>query len=187
MKHDTKNQTPAQRITNPVWLRQQITKLVADCEESITEDQALADKARDDVRRSRYAASVDCHRHWKRQLERILTGKTSVDSDMQVLYSLADRLVNGDAAVKPRIRLVVERADGRRSEIETGDQVTQDMLDVAEDLLHTLTTGDRPPLKGLYELCAKAFGTTRDDAKERILAAAYGMDAKTFDERMRLA
>jgi len=89
--------------------------------------------------------------------------------------------------VKPRIHLVVERADGRRSEIETGAQVTADMLDVAEDLLHTLTTGDRPPLKGFYELCAKAFGTTREDAKERIAAAAYGMDAKTFDKKMRLA
>jgi hypothetical protein len=89
--------------------------------------------------------------------------------------------------VKPRIHLVVERADGRRSEIETGAQVTDDMLAVAEDLLHTLTTGDRPPLKGLYELCAKAFGTTRDDAKDRLLAAMYGMDKKAFDERMRLA
>ena len=89
--------------------------------------------------------------------------------------------------MKPRIHLVVERANGRRSEIDTGGQVTQDMLDVAEDLLHTITTGDRPPLKGLYELCAKAFGTTRDDAKERLLAAMYGMDKKAFDERMRLA
>ena len=77
--------------------------------------------------------------------------------------------------MKPRIHLVVERADGRRSEIETGDQVTEDMLTVAEDLLHTLTTGDRPPLRGLYELCAKAFGTTREDAKARLIAAMYGM------------
>ncbi len=89
--------------------------------------------------------------------------------------------------MKPRIHLVVERADGRRSEIETGAQVTEDMLNVAEDLLHTLTTGDRPPLKGLYELCAKAFGTTRDDAKDRLLAAMSGMEKKAFDERMRLA
>jgi hypothetical protein len=82
----TKNQTPAQRITNPVWLRQQIAQLVADCKENITEDQALADKERDDVRRARYAASVDCHRHWKRQLERVLTGKTSTED-------LADTLI----------------------------------------------------------------------------------------------
>ena len=89
--------------------------------------------------------------------------------------------------MKPRIHLVIERTDGRRSEIETGNHVTRDMLDVAEDLLHTLTTGDRSPLKGLYELCAKAFGTTRDDAKDRLLAAMYGMDKKVFDKRLRLA
>ena len=89
--------------------------------------------------------------------------------------------------MKPRIHLIVERADGRRSEIETGTQVTDDMLAVAEDLLHTLTTGERPPLKGLYELCAKAFGTTRDDAKDRLIAAMYGMDKVAFDKKMRLA
>jgi hypothetical protein len=87
----------------------------------------------------------------------------------------------------PRIHLVVERTDGSRSELEAVAQVTEDMLAVAEDLLVTLTTGNRPPLKGFYELCAKAFGTTREDAKERITAACYGMDAKTFDKKMRLA
>ena len=88
--------------------------------------------------------------------------------------------------MKPRIHLVIEREDGRRSEITTGAQVTDDMLAVAEDLLHTLTTGDRPPLRGLYELCAKAFGTTREDAKERLFAAAYGMDKTLFDGKQRL-
>lgn len=82
----TKNQTPAQRVTNPVWLRQQIAELVVDCEETIAEDQALVAKERDDVRRARYAASVDCHRHWKKQLERILAGKTDVEA-------LADTLI----------------------------------------------------------------------------------------------
>ena len=82
----TKNQTPAQRITNPVWIRQQITKLVAACEENITEDQELANKAPDDVRRARYLASVDCYQHCKQQLERILTGKTALED-------LADTLI----------------------------------------------------------------------------------------------
>jgi hypothetical protein len=82
----TKNQTPAQRITNPVWLRQQITTLVAKCAESIAEYQALAYKERDDVRRARYLTSVDCHRHWKREFERILAGKTSIEA-------LADTLI----------------------------------------------------------------------------------------------
>ena len=90
--------------------------------------------------------------------------------------------------MRPRIHLVVERADYRRSDAEiVGDSVTPAMHDAAEDLLHTLTTGERPPPKGLYDLCAMAFGTTREDAKERVLAAAYGMDKKAFDERLRRA
>ena len=90
--------------------------------------------------------------------------------------------------MKSRIHLILERPDGRYSNIDVvGDRVTADMLAVAEDLVTTLTSGDRPPLKGLYELCAKAFGTTRDDAKERLLAALYDMDKKTFDDRSRSA
>lgn len=77
--------------------------------------------------------------------------------------------------MKPRIYLVVEREDGRCSEIENGASITPAMMNAAEDLLETLTTGERPPLKGLYDLCAKAFNTSRDDAKERIVAAMYGM------------
>jgi hypothetical protein len=78
--------------------------------------------------------------------------------------------------MKSRIYLVIARPDGRESvaEIE-GDPITEPMRDAAEDLLETLTTGERPPLKGLYDLCAQAFNTSRDDAKERIAAAAYGM------------
>jgi hypothetical protein len=77
--------------------------------------------------------------------------------------------------VKPRIHLAVDRADGRRSNVEIdGAPVTTEMLDAAEDLLHTLTTGERPPPRGLYELCSLAFGTTREDAKRRLTGAAYG-------------
>ena len=85
--------------------------------------------------------------------------------------------------MKIRIHLVVERDDGRRSEIESGASVTPEMLDAAEDLLETLTTGERPPLKGLYDLCAKAFSTSRDDAKERIVAAAYGMSETKIEAK----
>jgi hypothetical protein len=82
--------------------------------------------------------------------------------------------------MKPRIRLLIERPDGRRSEAEIeGAPITSDMLDSAEDLLHTLTTGERPIIKNLYEVVAQAFGTTREDAKERIIAATYG--AKKLD------
>ena len=70
-----KPQTPAQRVANPVWLRDQIGKLVKDCDENIAEDQALADNARDDER-DKYLARVESHRHWKSNLERILRGKT---------------------------------------------------------------------------------------------------------------
>jgi len=83
--------------------------------------------------------------------------------------------------VKPRIHLVLERATGRCSNIEIGgNPVTDDMLAAAEDLLQTLTTGERPPPKGLYELCALAFGTTREDAKRRLTGAAYGRPGKAL-------
>ena len=82
-----------------------------------------------------------------------------------------------------RIHLVVERPDGTRTEREVVAQVTEDMLAVAEDLLVTLTTGARPPLKGLYDLCARAFSTSRDDAKERILAASYDMSPAKIEAK----
>jgi hypothetical protein len=90
--------------------------------------------------------------------------------------------------VKPRIYLVIERSDGREATAEIeGDPITTPMVEAAEDLLETLTTGERPPLRGLYDLCAAAFGTTREDAKERLTAAAFGMSKKKFDENNRLA
>lgn len=87
---------------------------------------------------------------------------------------------------RPKIHLVVDRPNGRRSVIEVvGEHVTADMLAVAEDLLYALTTGERPPPKGLYEAVAKAFGTTRADAKKRLGAAMFGMSKKKFDEKER--
>jgi len=80
--------------------------------------------------------------------------------------------------VKPRLHLIIERPDGHRSEAEIeGPKVTSAMLDSAEDLLHTLTTGERPVIKNLYDLVARAFGTTPKEAKERLTAAAYGWSA----------
>jgi hypothetical protein len=70
-----KQQTPAQRVANPVWLRDQITQLVKNCNENISVDQKLADKARDD-KRDMYLSRVESHRYWKRSLERILRGRT---------------------------------------------------------------------------------------------------------------
>jgi hypothetical protein len=71
-----KQQTPAQRVANPVWLRSQIARLVADCDNNIAEDQRLADNSRD-ISRARYLARVDSYRHWKQQLQCILRGKTA--------------------------------------------------------------------------------------------------------------
>ena len=86
--------------------------------------------------------------------------------------------------MKPRIHLVVERPDGRRSDIKiSGDPVTTEMIDSAEDLVHTLTTGERPPIKGLYDLCATAFGTTRENAKKRLIGAIYGKKGSVSDLR----
>lgn len=86
-----------------------------------------------------------------------------------------------------KILLVITRSDGTESRAEgvaaKGDQLTEPMVHAAEDLLHTLTTGERPIVKNFYELCAKAFGTTRDDAKERVIAAAYGMSAPRIEAR----
>lgn len=73
-----KHQTPAQRVTNPVWLRAQIERIVGACDARIEEAEALADKAYGD-HRNMYLARVESHQHWKQQLERVLRGKTLVE------------------------------------------------------------------------------------------------------------
>lgn len=89
---------------------------------------------------------------------------------------------------KTRIQLVFERHDGHRSEAEiAGEKVTSDMRDAAEDLLHTLTTGERPAIGNLYDLVAQAFNTTREDAKTRITAAAFGMSPLKIDGQSRIS
>lgn len=90
--------------------------------------------------------------------------------------------------MNPRICLVIERVDGRQSEAQIeGSKITSDMLDAAEDLLHTLTTGERPVVQNLYDLVARAFGTTREKAKKRIIAAAYGMPAQMIESCLRIS
>ena len=79
MKVKDKHQTPAQRVANPVWLRDQIRKLVKDCDSNIKEDLARADQTYGDLSQG-YRASVSSTRHWKRQLERILRGKTFMEA-----------------------------------------------------------------------------------------------------------
>jgi len=80
--------------------------------------------------------------------------------------------------VKSHIHLTLARPNGRDSNAKiSGKHVTPVMLDAAEDLLHALTTGERLLPKDLYDACANAFGTTRDDAKKRLTAAMYGAKA----------
>jgi hypothetical protein len=81
--------------------------------------------------------------------------------------------------VRPQISLVLVRPDSAPDRTPSnlqigGNRVTAVMLDAAEDLLHTLTTGERTLPSDLYEVVARAFGVTRDDAKSRLLRAAYG-------------
>lgn len=70
-----KRQTPAQRVTNPVWLRDQIQQLIKDCGNNIKTDLELAGQTYGDTSQG-YRASVSSTRHLKSQLERILRGKT---------------------------------------------------------------------------------------------------------------
>lgn len=80
--------------------------------------------------------------------------------------------------MKPRIRLIVDHAEGHCTEVEIeGPKVTEAMLDSAEDLVQTLTTGERPAVKHLYDLVACAFNTSPEDAKARLTASAYGMSS----------
>jgi hypothetical protein len=81
--------------------------------------------------------------------------------------------------MKPQIRLVLVRPnsppDSPPASVQIGgNRVTPAILEAAEDLLHTLNTGERKLLKDLYEVVARAFDTTRDDARGRILLATYG-------------
>jgi hypothetical protein len=70
-----KLQTPAQRVANAVWLRDQIARLITSCDERIEEDERLAAWARGDEG-ALVRARIEFHEHWRRQLQRILRGKT---------------------------------------------------------------------------------------------------------------
>ena len=81
----------------------------------------------------------------------------------------------GQAPDQPRPRAPGSLPDSAPSSIQIGgNRVTAVMLEAAEDLLHTLTTGERTLPSDLYEVIARAFSVTRDDAKERLLLSIYG-------------
>jgi hypothetical protein len=85
-----KQQTPAQRLANPVWLRAQIKDLIHNCDMHIKEDLKLAAQTYDDVS-AQYRASVVSHRHWKRQLERVLRGETLTEKLIQSWEKLTSK------------------------------------------------------------------------------------------------
>jgi len=74
-----KTQTPAQRVANPVWLRDQLRQLARDCDATIEEDQKLAAETRDDDRRKIFFDRIESNRYWKRQFERVLRGQTHIE------------------------------------------------------------------------------------------------------------
>lgn len=74
-----KPQSHAQRVTNPVWLRKQLEQLVKECDSAIEQEQSFVELARTAEESAQFSARVSSHRHWKRQLERVLRGKTSAE------------------------------------------------------------------------------------------------------------
>ena len=73
------------------------------------------------------------------------------------------------------IKLIVSRPDGHRSTATiAGDNVTPPMIDAADDLLATVTTGERSLPKDLYDAMGTAFGVSRAKAKLQFLRALYG-------------
>jgi hypothetical protein len=116
--------------------------------------------------------------HWDDQKREVIVVSTGAPDTEQEVDEVSE------TPIAAHVHLSLQRPDGRLSEITTAlNGVTQDMLEAAEDLLQTLITGERPPPKGLYDLCASAFGMPRDEAKERLLAAAYGQGKAAFDVR----
>jgi len=75
-----KQLTSGQRLSNPAWLRDQLREMLKDCDDNIIEDEDRAQKARDEVMRARYEASADCQRHFRKQISRILVGKTAFEA-----------------------------------------------------------------------------------------------------------
>jgi hypothetical protein len=70
-----KPQTPFQRVTNPVWLRDQIQQLIKYCDEAVEEDLERHRQTRGDASQQ-YRMRAAITRQWKTHLERVLRGKT---------------------------------------------------------------------------------------------------------------
>jgi hypothetical protein len=120
--------------------------------------------------------------HWDAEKREVVVVSTTADKSAETNET------ETQLPPLPLIRLRILPPDGIGSETEVaGEWVTSAMLDAAEDLHHTLTTGERPAIKNLYDLVARAFGTTHEDAKERMAAAAYGMSSQRIEQRQRVS
>jgi hypothetical protein len=54
------------------------------------------------------------------------------------------------------------------------------MPETAESQEQPLMTDESRLPDGLYDLCALAFGTTRDDGRQHLMAAAYAKPGKVI-------
>jgi hypothetical protein len=68
--------TPAQRITNAVWLREQLRQVISECDDCITTNNDLVRTSPHEGERLVAITKVYSTERWKRHLERVLRGET---------------------------------------------------------------------------------------------------------------
>jgi len=108
------------------------------------------------------------------RLER-LSAENAADARILAHWFLAHPVVHPAPLVRPQISLTLVRPDGPGASAHIGgSRVTPVQLEAAEELLFTMKTGERQLPKDLYEMVARAFSTTRSDAKARLQLAIYG-------------
>lgn len=74
--------------------------------------------------------------------------------------------------MKPRIKIVVDQSDGQVTEIA----VPADFVD--DEDAREMAEGMAAMHRTIYQVVADAFGVTRAEAKERLVAAMYGKAAR---------
>jgi hypothetical protein len=67
--------TPAQRITNAVWLREQLRQIIEQCAACIAEHSLLISQTPRESERLVAITKVKSAERWKRELERVLRGE----------------------------------------------------------------------------------------------------------------
>jgi hypothetical protein len=95
-----------------------------------------------------------------------------IDAHVQVLHRWIDQRLTYCASQEER----GEGAEAARARVER--EVLTDVMRILDGRPPDLKYGLPPDPRDLYDLCASAFGTTREDAKTRITAASYGKRGK---------